>query len=110
MTTRRRERNRNRARRARHREERERAIAAATEAMRVAREERRARLGPFVEMYGDGSQLLGMIDRAILAQAREPLMLDVSFGVDAEHEAFADRIIAERLASQPLRPITKRRP
>lgn len=72
--TRRRERNRNRARRARRREERERAIAAATEAMRVAREERHARLGPLIEMYGEGSQLLAMVDRAILDAHRRPFV------------------------------------
>lgn len=42
MTARRRERRRNRARRARRREEHERAVAATTEAMRVAREGRDA--------------------------------------------------------------------
>lgn len=65
---RRREQDRKRARRARRRAERERANAVAVEAMRVAREERLARLGPLVEMYGEGSQLLRMIDAALRMQ------------------------------------------
>lgn len=72
-TSRRRERNRNRARRARRRAERERDCADAVEVMRAAREERLARLGPFVEMYGDGSELLRVIDRMMLAQERGEL-------------------------------------
>lgn len=65
---RRREQDRKRARRARRRAERERSYTAAVEAMRVAREERLARLGPLVEMYGEGSQLLRMIDVALREQ------------------------------------------
>jgi hypothetical protein len=54
------------------------------------------------------TQVLRMIDA--LTQERAPLVLDVSFGVDAEHEAFADRIVAERLAESSMRPIVRRRP
>jgi hypothetical protein len=55
----RKERARKRTRRARKREEAQRHI----EAAKRAREERLKRLGPLVEMYGDGSELLVMIDR-----------------------------------------------
>lgn len=55
------ERARKRARRAKKREEAERLIVAAKQ----AREERLARLGPLVEMFGEGSELLRAVERTL---------------------------------------------
>lgn len=44
-------------------------VAAAQKAAQRAREERLARLGPLVEMYGEGSELLRAVDRYMDAPA-----------------------------------------
>jgi hypothetical protein len=59
------ERARKRERRARRREEADRRLKAALLVAARAREERLARLGPLVEMYGDGSELLCAADRLL---------------------------------------------
>jgi hypothetical protein len=62
------ERARKRDRRKRRRDEADRKAAAAREVALRAREERLARLGPLVEMYGEGSELLRAADQALLAR------------------------------------------
>jgi hypothetical protein len=57
------ERARKRERRVRRREAEARRADTAREAAHRAREERLARLGPLVEMYGEGSELLRMVDK-----------------------------------------------
>lgn len=67
------ERARKRERRVRRREAEVRRVAATREAAQRARDEQLARLGPLVEMYGDGPEFMRAADYAL--RARESVSL-----------------------------------